>query len=171
MTTRKDFLRIASMVPAGLLIFPQQLSAQEVKPAVLSATLVKDFVGKAHRDMDAVLKMHKEIPTLLNAAWDWGGGDFETALGAASHVGYIELVNYLIEQGAQMNFLTLCLLGKTEMVNVMLTDYPFLLNMKGPHGFTPLHHANQGGENALAVKELLEKGGAKETKVKLVFKM
>ena len=120
--------------------------------------------------MDAVIKMHKEFPTLLNSAYDWGGGDFETALGAASHVGYLELVNYLIEQGAQMNFLTLCVLGKTDKVRSMLTTYPFILNMKGPHGFTHLHHANRGGENAAAVKELLEKAGAKETKVPLAFK-
>lgn len=40
-----------------------------------------------------------------------------------------------------MNFLTLCLLGKTDMVKTMLTAFPELLHMKGPHGFTPLHHA------------------------------
>ncbi len=26
-------------------------------------------------------------PALLNAAWDWGGGDFETALAGAAHRG------------------------------------------------------------------------------------
>lgn len=169
MATRKQFIRAAVLAPAGFVLFPKILTAQEKKP-VMPAELVKDFVGKAHKDMDAVLKLHKEYPTLLNAAWDWGGGDFETALGAASHVGYIELVNYLLGQGAQMNFLTLCLLGKTEMVKSMLADYPFLVSMKGPHGFTPLHHAVKGGENAIGVKTLLERAGAKELKVPLAFR-
>ena len=57
-----------------------------------------------------------------------------------------------------------------EMVKSMLTAYPFLVNVKCPHGFTPLHHAIRGGEAAAEVKALLEKAGAKETKVSLAFK-
>jgi len=83
-----------------------------------------EFVGTSHRDMEKVVEIHKTYPALLNVAWDWCGGDFETALGTASHVGYIELVNYLVENGAQMNFLTLCLLGKTDIVKSMLAAYP-----------------------------------------------
>ena len=155
---------------AGIALFPADVFASRrlaEERAQLDDALVKEFVGKSHRDMDTVVKLHTEHPTLLNAAWDWGGGDFETALGAASHVGYIELVNYLVSKGAQMNFLTLCLLGKTDLVKAMLTAYPELLHMRGPHGFTPLHHANNGGDDALEVKKHLEELGAKETKIVL----
>ncbi len=169
MTSRKTFIRSVLAGAAGLALVPAHAHAlqQKEERARIDEKLVKDFVGKAHRDMDGVIALHKEHPTLLNAAWDWGGGDFETALGAASHVGYTELVNYLVENGAQMNFLTLCMLGKTDMVKAMLTAYPKLLNMRGPHGFTPLHHANKGGEAALEVKNFLEEQGAVETKILL----
>jgi hypothetical protein len=40
--------------------------------------------------------MLAELPTLLYATWDWGNGDFETALEGAGHVGNKEIANYLI---------------------------------------------------------------------------
>ena len=168
MADRKTFLRNI-IIGAAVIALPKFSFSQTKKRDKLSDTVVQEFVGQAHKDLAAVKKLHAKYPTLLNAAWDWGGGDFETALGAASHVGYMELINYLLESGAQMNFLTLCVLGKTEMVNQLLKQYPYLLNMKGPHGFTPLHHAIRGGENALEVKKLLEGLGAKETKILLAF--
>ncbi len=172
MSTRKEFLRNCLIGTTGIVLLPQLLQAKEdPKPAPLDAELVKDFVAKAHKDTETetVKELLKKYPTLLNASWDWGGGDFETALGAASHTGNSAVVNHLVENGAQLNFLTLCVLGKTELVKNLLTAMPGLLNMVGPHGFTPLHHANKGGENALEVKKLLESLGAKETRIKLVF--
>jgi ankyrin repeat protein len=172
MSTRKEFLRTCLVGTTGIVLLPQLLQArQDPKPVPLDAVLVKDFVAKAHKDTETetVKEMLKKFPTLLNASWDWGGGDFETAIGAASHTGNIDVVNHLVEKGAQLNFLTLCVLGKTELVKNLLTAMPGLINMIGPHGFTPLHHANKGGENALEVKKLLESLGAKETRVQLAF--
>src|SRR5262249_54058606 len=40
---------------------------------------VKAFVANAHGDLDAVRELLAEEPALVNAAWDWGGGDWETA--------------------------------------------------------------------------------------------
>ena len=42
---------------------------------------------------------------------------------------------------------------------------PQLLNSKGPHGFTLLHHAQKGGEDSTAVVDYLKQLGAKETKI------
>ncbi|MBC8048087.1 MAG: ankyrin repeat domain-containing protein [Fimbriimonadaceae bacterium] len=169
MISRKKFIVSGITGTSALLLNPFKVYAAKDEKPQLKNELVKEFVGTSHRDITRVVEMHKQYPTLLNAAWDWGGGDFETALGAASHVGYIELVNYLLENGAQMNFLTCCLMGKTDLVKNMLQLYPFLINMKGPHGFTPLHHAIQGETNALEVKEYLESLGAKETKLQLQY--
>lgn len=166
--TRKKFL-LSTFTISGAALMPKIVMANDEELPQMNTALVKEFVGTAHRNMERVVEMHKTNPTLLNAAWDWGGGDFETALGAASHVGYIELVHYLIENGAQMNFLTLCLLGELDQVKTISSKYPFLINMKGPHGFTPLHHAINGGENALPVKEYLVSKGAIETKVPLQY--
>lgn len=133
----------------------------------LDKTLVQEFVGSAHRDKDKVSALLAEYPTLLNVAHDWGNGDFETALGAASHVGYKELVTFLIEKGAQTNIFTACLFGKLEIVKLNLDSFPATLHAKGPHGFTLLHHAIRGGQEAIPVKEYLESLGAVETKMKI----
>ena len=82
--------------------------------------------------MDKVKPLLEEHPTLLNAAHDWQGGDFETGLGAASHVGHKELVRYFLEKGAQANIFTACLFGKMDIVKPMLTAYPSVLHAKGP---------------------------------------
>jgi hypothetical protein len=52
----------------------------------LDPELVREFVGKAHGDLGRVRELLQAQPRLVNAAWDWGGGDWETALGAAAHV-------------------------------------------------------------------------------------
>ena len=143
----------------------QRISIETELP--LDKALVAEFVGAAHRDKSKIEVLLQEHPTLLNAAHDWGQGDFETALGAASHVGYFELVEYLVAKGAQTNIFTACLFGKMEIVKPILTAFPASLNAKGPHGFTPLHHAINGGDKALEVKAYLESLGAVEKKIPL----
>ena len=142
-----------------------RLSPDPVLP--LDRELVQTFVGAAHRDQDKVLALLQENPTLLNAAHDWGHGDFETALGAASHVGYKTLVTALIAAGAQTNIFTSCLFGRIDIVRLTLEAFPQTLHAKGPHGFTLLHHAINGGEEALEVKAYLESLGAVERKIPL----
>lgn len=133
----------------------------------LDKKIVEEFVGASHKDMDKVKTMLEEYPNLLNAAHDWKFGDFETGLGAASHVGYKELVRYFLAKGAQANIFTACLFGKMAVVKPMLMAFSNSLHAKGPHGFTLLHHAEKGGEEALEVKEYLISLGAKETKIAL----
>lgn len=133
----------------------------------LDKELVEIFVGKAHSDMDTIKELLKEHPTLLNAAHDWKFGDFETALGAASHVGYKDLAQFLLDEGAQANIFTAALFGKLEIVKPMLEAFPSTLNVKGPHGFTLLHHAEKGGEEAIKVVDYLKELGATEGKIKL----
>ena len=98
----------------------------------------------------AILGKVKEMlsvqPLLLNSSWDWGGGDFETALGAAGHMGLKETASYLLDKGARTDIFVLTMLGKTAIVKSMLNEFPALLNSAGPHGFTLLHHAEKGGK-------------------------
>ncbi len=165
---RKLFIQTFGLTGTALVGQPllTKASSTQGEPQ-LDKELVATFVGAGHRDMEKVKTLLEETPNLLNAAHDWKYGDFETCLGAASHVGYKELVKYLLEKGAQANIFTACLFGKIEIVKSMLTAFPGTLNAKGPHGFTLLHHAIQGGDEALAVKEFLESLGAKETKIPL----
>ncbi|HEY2310390.1 MAG TPA: hypothetical protein VGH46_04655, partial [Gaiellaceae bacterium] len=71
-------------------------------PAALDQDLVRDFVANAHGDLDAVREALDAHPTLVNACWDWGGGDWETGLGAASHVGRRDIAESLLARGARL---------------------------------------------------------------------
>ncbi len=53
------------------------------KPPKLPDELVKVFVSAGHNNLPEVQRLLKEQPGLLNACWDLGGGDFETALEGA----------------------------------------------------------------------------------------
>lgn len=151
---RNIFLK--GITGAGLLALALPLRAQAARnDESLDKALVQQFVSDSHKDMDKVEALLEEHPTLLNAAHDWGRGDFETGLGAASHVGYKELVSFLLEKGAQANIFTACLFGQFEIVKSMISAFPHSLHAKGPHGFTLLHHAEKGGAEALEVKEYL----------------
>ena len=108
-----------------------------------------------------------ELPSLLYATWDWGGGDFETALEGAGHVGNKEIANFLIDTGARTNLFVLTMLGKTQIVKAYLETWPGYLNARGPHGLTLLHHAQKGGEDAKELLDYLQTRELKETKMKL----
>jgi len=51
----------------------------ETKPA-LEASLVQEFVGNAHGNFARVKELLEQEPALVNATWDWGGGEFETGI-------------------------------------------------------------------------------------------
>lgn len=124
------------------------------KPA-LSSDLVQEFVGKAHGDLDRVKELLAQEPGLINATWDWGGGDFETALGAASHMGRKDIANFLLENGARLDIFAAAMLGKLEIVKAAIAAYPEAVRTPGPHGIPLLAHAEAGGEDAKAVLEFL----------------
>ena len=126
----------------------------ETKPA-LESTLVNEFVAKAHGDLNRVTELLTQEPALVNATWDWGGGDFETALGAASHMGNKAIANFLLENGARIDIFAAAMLGKLEIVKAALLAYPDAIDIPGPHGIPLLDHAEVGGEDAKAVVEYL----------------
>ena len=93
---------------------------------------------------------------MINATWDWGGGDFETALGAASHMGHSEIANYLLENGARLDLFAAVMLGNLDIVKAALAAYPGAVNIPGPHGISLIAHAQAGGHDAKSVLEFLE---------------
>ena len=125
------------------------------KPA-LEAKLVEEFVGMAHGNLERVKELLTQEPALVNATWDWGGGDFETALGAAGHMGRKDIDNYLLEHGARLDIFVAAMLGKLEIVKAALSAYPEAKDVPGPHGIPLITHAEAGGEDAKAVLEFLE---------------
>lgn len=122
----------------------------------IEPTLVADFVGNAHGDLNRVKELLEQEPALLNSAWDWGGGDWETALGAASHMGRKDIALFLIEKGARVDIFAAAMLGKVEIVQSILTAFPEMRHAKGPHGIPLQAHAAAGGADAAPVLQLLE---------------
>lgn len=129
---------------------------EERKPA-LDSTLVQEFVISGHGNLARVLELLEQEPMLINAAWDWGGGDWETALGGAAHMGRRDIALCLLENGARMDIFAAAMLGQVEIVRVMLEAFPDARQLRGPHGIPLLAHAKAGGQEAAAVVDLLEK--------------
>ena len=127
-----------------------------VAPAPLDPEQVKAFVANAHGDLEYVREALAEEPALVNAAWDWGGGDWETALGAAAHMGRRQIALLLLEHGARLDLFAAAMLGYFDIVSAVLADFPDMREAKGPHGIALVDHARAGGEDARAVLELLE---------------
>ncbi len=121
----------------------------------LELSLVQEFVGVAHGNLEAVKELLAREPALINAAWDWGGGDWETALGAASHMGQREIAEFLLARGARIDLFAAAMLGKLDFVKAAMTTFPNALNVAGPHGISLIVHAEAGGEDAKAVLEFL----------------
>jgi hypothetical protein len=122
----------------------------------LEASLVQQFVGNGHGDLSRVKELLAQEPGLINATWDWGGGDFETGLGAASHMGRRDIAEYLLGQGARLDLFAATMLGKLDIVKAALTAFPEAIRTPGPHGIPLIAHAKAGGEEAKEILEFLE---------------
>ena len=165
---RKTFLKSGAVGLAGLVSHPVHAAATAPGHiGGLSIELVREFVVAGHNDLVMVKQMLAEEPNLIYSSYDWGSGDFEEAIEGAGHVGNKEIANYLIERGARVNLFVLSMLGKSRIVIPTLEEYPGLLTMKGPHGFSLLHHAKIGGKDSEDIYHFLRDNGLNETKFEL----
>ena len=63
-------------------------------------------------------------PKLVLASHDWGDGDWETALGGASHIGSRKMVHYLLSQGACIDGFCAAMLAQREVVAALVAANP-----------------------------------------------
>ena len=133
------------------------------KKSALEATLVQEFVAKSHGDLDRIKELLAQEPALINSSWDWGGGDWETGLGAAAHMGRKDIAAFLLENGARLDLFAAAMLGKLEIVKAALDAYPEEVNTPGPHGIPLIAHAQAGGNDALQVYEYLQSFASQNT--------
>ena len=140
--------------------FERDYPAPKFKPSwknkQINRLMAQDFVIYAHSDLDMVKKLLEREPNLLNATLDWGNGDWETALGGASHMGRKDIVKYLLSNGARMDLFCAAMMGQLEVVKSMLTLEPSLIDARGPHGFNLHFHAQVGQEDAQPVLDYLQ---------------
>src|SRR5919202_5930455 len=85
-----------SQALAGIPDFPDHDPQHDV-------ALVKKFVVAGHGNLPAVKEILAGYPTIVNGTHDWGNGDFETALGGASHMGRPDIAEFLLAHNARMD--------------------------------------------------------------------
>lgn len=153
---RRDFLHqslagAALSGPACLALAQNSSAPAEPKrPAPFESTLVNRFVRAGHSDLAQVRQLLADQPNLVHAAWDWGSGDFETALGGAAHMGNREIVRHLLDVGARIDAFAAAALGETDIVTSLVRFSPGIANVRGPHTLSLMHHVGHGGRVALA---------------------
>lgn len=121
--------------------------------------LVREVVTVAHFNLNRVKELVSSRPSLARAAWDWGFGDWETPLGAASHMGNRPIAEYLLLQGAPPSLFSAAMLGQLGVVKNLVAAEPGVQRLRGPHSISLLGHARMGGEAARPVYEMLKSLG------------
>lgn len=155
--SRRQLFGLGVGAAVGIVLAPSAEAAmEEQRPAPLDPELVKAFVGAAHGDLEKVKSMLKDQPGLLNATWDWGGGDFESAIGGAGHMGRRDIAEYLIGQGARSDVFVAAMLGQLEVVKAAIAADPNVVRCKGPHGIPLRRHAEMGKDGAKSVLDYLD---------------
>ncbi|MEZ6241884.1 MAG: hypothetical protein R3B57_02475 [Phycisphaerales bacterium] len=117
----------------------------------------QEFVGASHARLERVQEMLAEDPGLAKASWDWGFGDWETAIGAASHTGRVDIIEVLIAHGARPTLFTMATLDQIDAVRAVLDNVPGAVALEGPHSIPLYNHARAG--EASRVMEYLESKG------------
>lgn len=121
--------------------------------------LVREMVTVSHFDLTRVKELVEARPALARAAWDWGFGDWETALGAASHMGNRPIAEYLIAKGARPSLFSAAMLGQFDVVKAFVAAQPGVQRIRGPHSISLLAHAKAGGAGASSVYDFLHSLG------------
>ncbi len=106
--------------------------------------IVASVVGASHSNLDRVKELVNKRPELSRATWDWAFGDWETALGAASHVGRRDIAEFLMSKGARPDIFTYAMFGAYDAVKAMIENTPGIQSIAGPHGISLLRHAKSG---------------------------
>jgi len=185
--SRRNLLKLASiMVPMGATTLPIKLlgfSGEKPTPAGAPAVsspdsgapdpsspisdifptqppeLVREMVTVAHFNLKRVQELVEAHPSLARAAWDWGFGDWEAALGAASHMGNRPIAQYLISKGVPPSLFSSAMFGQLDVVKAFVAAQPGVQRIRGPHSISLLAHAKAGGEAARPVFEFLQSLG------------
>ena len=148
--SRRLFLAVAPAAPLSFRAvsdFGAGQSAPVLPPQFPShePDTAREMVGVSHGNVARVRALLANRPALANATWDWGFGDWETALGAASHVGNREIAAMLLAAGARPTLFSAAMLGQLDVVKAFVAAHQGVQRIRGPHGITLMAHARAGG--------------------------
>ena len=162
--SRRSFVRAASAFGALALGRSESVSAAQSSQAsgvVLESfpaqdpAVIKDIVTVSHADLKRVRELVERQPALARASFDWGFGDWETCIDAASHVGRREIAEFLIANGARPTIFSAAMMGQLDVVKAFVAARPGVQRTYGPHGITLMSHARAGGPDAAPVVQYL----------------
>lgn len=145
--SRRVFLSLVPAAAAAPVLTWERPLPDEVVPGGFPSqdpAVVREMVTVAHGNVARVKALVAQRPALARAAWDWGYGDWETALGAASHVGNREIAGILLANGAHPTIFSAAMLGQLDAVKAFIAASPGIQRTRGPHGITLLAHARNG---------------------------
>jgi hypothetical protein len=161
-SSRRQFLRSVSLAVPAAAVYAAGAGDTAATPEVNSLyptqapELVQEMVVVAHFDVARVKELVGRQPTLAKATWDWGFGDWETALGAASHIGNREIADVVLSNGAHPTIFSAAMLGQLEVVKAFVAASPGVQRTRGPHSISLMSHAVAGGARAQSVVEYLK---------------
>src|SRR4051812_19232629 len=159
--TRRSFLGAAPALAMAPTFAPQQPPPPELRPTfpAQDSEVVREMVMVSHGNVPRVKELVTARPALARAAWDWGFGDWETAIDAASHVGNRPIAEFLIANGARPTIYTAAMFGQLAVVKGLVESVPGVQRNRGPHGITLLAHAAAGGGAPVAGRRGPRGGG------------
>lgn len=155
---RRTSLKIGSLAILGLAIpnfsfasqstnrifkLPENDTVSEHFPNI-PPEIIAEVVGKSHFDLDRVKELVEKRPELSRSVWEWRFGDFESAIGAASHVGRRDITLYLMSKGARPTIFTFAMLGHFQVIKSIVEASKGIQEVTGPHGISLLDHAYAG---------------------------
>jgi ankyrin repeat protein len=107
-----------------------------------SQEIIDQFVGNAHGNLAIVKELLVKYPSMVNASASWT----ETAIQAAAQTGQVEIVNFLLEYGAEYDICSAAMLGSMDCLEDFLKEDPGLVGARGAHGipllYFPIIHAH-----------------------------
>ncbi len=120
---------------------PSTNPTADLRYPAINLDIAEEVVNVAHLNLARLKELVDPRPELSKATWDWGFGDWESALGAASHVGRRDIATYLMQQGATPAIFTYAMFGAYSAVKAMIDAAPGIQRTTGPHGISLLQHA------------------------------
>jgi uncharacterized protein len=119
---------------------PQPITAARAVPQP-PQPLINQYVGLSHGNLAKVRELLQANPGLLYTDANWS----ELSVEAGAHVGYRELVQFQLDQGAPLSLCTAAMMGKAAFVKRLLAEDPKRIWEHGAHNFPPLWFAAVGG--------------------------
>ena len=172
--TRRNLLAAASVTAAGATFLGSTGTAGATEPAsagtipadypAQGTAAAREIVTSAHSDLARVEELVRARAELAKASYDWGFGDWESALDAACHMGRRDIADLLIENGARPTLFYAAMTGNLDAVKAMITAFPGIQSLHGPHGIPLMAHARAGKDAAKSVVKYLEKVGYADMK-------